>query len=425
MAQITLNNSATGETMLSEWWQTVRDNLDLLEETVNAIESDNIASGAVTTDKLAASSVTTAKLVASAVTAVKIAASAVTAEKIAASAVTSAKIADGAVTEAKIASEAVTTSNLAASAVTEDKIAAGAVTSTKIGDHAVNFRCMDEDAAMLCYTDNSRVDENGAVDGGSGIYRITSSDYFSDTLGYSSGTLMVLFDTDSVQQIFFPALDSEEQCAAGVRRYIFMRRYSNNNAELCTAWERIILVSADDDVALASDLSVLSTALDSKANVSDFNVYGYAGIDEIAADVQASVNGMSVSGTEITYTKNDGTSDSINTQDTTYDVATSDADGLMSARDKTQFDTNIPRVEEIHDAIVAQGYADGANDGGTEGVALFFADICSTLADLTSRVTALESGTSTSSGTSTASLEYGLSVSSEEPETGNWGQVEE
>lgn len=52
------------------------------------------------------------------------------------------------------------------------------------------------------------------------------------------------------------------------------------------------------------------------------------------------VTGLSVSGRTITYTKKDGTSGTITTQDTntTYSVATQYVDGLMSASDKRKLD---------------------------------------------------------------------------------------
>ena len=48
------------------------------------------------------------------------------------------------------------------------------------------------------------------------------------------------------------------------------------------------------------------------------------------------IKGLSVSGRTITYTKGDGTTGSINTQDTTYGLATASANGLLSAADFTK-----------------------------------------------------------------------------------------
>ena len=46
------------------------------------------------------------------------------------------------------------------------------------------------------------------------------------------------------------------------------------------------------------------------------------------------INGLSISGKTITYTKGNGTTGTLTTQDTTYSVATQSNNGLMSAADK-------------------------------------------------------------------------------------------
>ena len=50
------------------------------------------------------------------------------------------------------------------------------------------------------------------------------------------------------------------------------------------------------------------------------------------------IKGLSVSGKTITYTKGDGTTGTITTQDTTYSAATQSANGLMSVTDKKKLD---------------------------------------------------------------------------------------
>lgn len=54
------------------------------------------------------------------------------------------------------------------------------------------------------------------------------------------------------------------------------------------------------------------------------------------ADIKAAVVGLSISGRTITWTKADGTTGTLTTQDTTYSNATTSAAGLMSAADKTK-----------------------------------------------------------------------------------------
>ena len=48
------------------------------------------------------------------------------------------------------------------------------------------------------------------------------------------------------------------------------------------------------------------------------------------------IKSLSANGTTITYTKGDGSTGTIKTQDTTYKNATVSASGLMSAADKKQ-----------------------------------------------------------------------------------------
>ena len=112
-----------------------------------AIDSAELASGAVTSAKIADSNVTTAKINNAAVTTAKIADANVTTAKLANDAVTSAKIADGtivagdiagnAVTTAKILDANVTTAKIADANVTTDKIANDAVTQAKMANNSV------------------------------------------------------------------------------------------------------------------------------------------------------------------------------------------------------------------------------------------------------------------------------------------------
>lgn len=74
------------------------------------------------------------------------------------------------------------------------------------------------------------------------------------------------------------------------------------------------------------------------------------------------VSGLSVSGKTITYTKGDGTSGTITTQDTntTYNPATTSANGLMSSTDKAKLDA----ITESADAVsVTQKLTSGTEIG--------------------------------------------------------------
>ena len=58
--------------------------------------------------------------------------------------------------------------------------------------------------------------------------------------------------------------------------------------------------------------------------------------DKNGKDLTSYVSGMSIAGKVITFTKGDGTEDTLTTQDTTYNNATTSDDGLMSSEDKTK-----------------------------------------------------------------------------------------
>lgn len=61
--------------------------------------------------------------------------------------------------------------------------------------------------------------------------------------------------------------------------------------------------------------------------------------EDIRTEVDGSVNNLTVSGSVVTFTKNDGTSGTITTQDTRYNPATPTSTGLMSDTDKAKLDT--------------------------------------------------------------------------------------
>ena len=61
--------------------------------------------------------------------------------------------------------------------------------------------------------------------------------------------------------------------------------------------------------------------------------------DKNGKDLTSYVSGMSIAGKVITFTKGDGTEDTLTTQDTTYVAATGSDAGLMSAADKAKLDT--------------------------------------------------------------------------------------
>ena len=76
-------------------------------------------------------------------------------------------------------------------------------------------------------------------------------------------------------------------------------------------------------------------------------------------DIKAAVVGLSISGRTITWTKADGTTGTLTTQDTTYSNATTSAAGLMSAEDKTKLN-GIAAGAQVNSVTGVKGGAESA-----------------------------------------------------------------
>ena len=107
------------------------------------------------------------------------------------------------------------------------------------------------------------------------------------------------------------------------------------------------------------------------AEISKFN--GYDLKDAAAREsLKSCIKALSVSGRTITYTKTDGTTGTITTQDTntTYNVVTSTINGLMSAVDKNTFDTMKDQMKSAlrvasKSTRASNGYMNLTNTSGT------------------------------------------------------------
>ena len=80
-------------------------------------------------------------------------------------------------------------------------------------------------------------------------------------------------------------------------------------------------------------------------------------IRKFFTDIKAAVVGLSISGRTITYTKADGTTGTLTTQDTTYSNATTSAAGLMSAADKTKLN-GIAAGAQVNSVTGVKGNAE-------------------------------------------------------------------
>ena len=80
-------------------------------------------------------------------------------------------------------------------------------------------------------------------------------------------------------------------------------------------------------------------------------------IRKFFTDIKAAVTGLTISGRTITYTKADGTTGTLTTQDTTYSNATTSAAGLMSAEDKTKLN-GIAAGAQVNSVTGVKGNAE-------------------------------------------------------------------
>lgn len=80
-------------------------------------------------------------------------------------------------------------------------------------------------------------------------------------------------------------------------------------------------------------------------------------IRKFFTDIKAAVTGLTISGRTITWTKADGTTGTLTTQDTTYSNATTSAAGLMSAEDKTKLN-GIAAGAQVNSVTGVKGNAE-------------------------------------------------------------------
>ena len=113
---------------------------------------------------------------------------------------------------------------------------------------------------------------------------------------------------------------------------------SSTNTTYSGAGSSLGLVKSGGDVTISS--GVITVNDDSHNHVISNIDNLQTTLDSINTELDGSIKGLSVSGKVITYTKNDGTTGTITTQDTntTYSAATTSTAGLMSASDKSKLD---------------------------------------------------------------------------------------
>ena len=133
---------------------------------------------------------------------------------------------------------------------------------------------------------------------------------------------------------------------------------------------RLVLNTRDDAdcvIAFANKGTIIST-IDNSGNFSGKAATATKATQDSAGQQinTTYIKGLSVSGKTITYTKGDGTTGTITTQDTntTYSAATTSAAGLMSAADKTKLDgiaTSANNYSHPNSGATAGSYGPSAN----------------------------------------------------------------
>lgn len=113
-------------------------------------------------------------------------------------------------------------------------------------------------------------------------------------------------------------------------------------------------------------------------------------IRKFFTDIKAAVVGLSISGRTITWTKADGTTGTLTTQDTTYSAATTSKAGLMSAADKTKLN-GIAAGAQVNSVTGVKGNAESTYRTGQ--VNLTPANIGAAAASHNHAASAITSGT--------------------------------
>ena len=119
---------------------------------------------------------------------------------------------------------------------------------------------------------------------------------------------------------------------------------------------KIDKVGGDLSDTVAASATASSAAYPIPAAGDSFNVI-LGKIRKFFTDIKAAVTGLTISGRTITWTKADGTTGTLTTQDTTYSAATQSANGLMTAADKKKLD-GIAAGAQVNSVTGVKGNAE-------------------------------------------------------------------
>lgn len=189
------------------------------------------------------------------------------------------------------------------------------------------------------------------------IFTTDTKRIYIDISDVASGRLLVSADsfinvtlgTDKRKLTFTKADGTAEEVTIVIDIDNELDEYSMNpiqNAAVASKINEILELIADDKEDLQNKYNALDLLIEQNAgNISkhDQAIEGInSSIEELQSDISTNYDeaivALSAKGRTVTYVKGDGSIHSFETQDTdtTYDVATSSRDGLMSAADKAK-----------------------------------------------------------------------------------------
>lgn len=163
-------------------------------------------------------------------------------------------------------------------------------------------------------------------DGSTGT--ITTQDNNTDTKNTAGST-------DSSSKLFIIGATSQ---ASNPQTYSHDTAYIGTDGKLYSGG-KVVIASGDKATSASSADSATKATQDASGNV----------ITSTYETKANAITGLSVSGKTITYTKGNGTTGTITTQDTntTYSVATTSANGLMSSSDKSKLDAITANADAV------------------------------------------------------------------------------
>ena len=211
------------------------------------------------------------------------------------------------------------------------------------------------------------------------------------TIKFKNGQLDKLLATDGTAPAYQEGTlyfaDNSGNTTGSGRIYLDTKDSSNNNVRILVGAGDALLTTGATQATTSQTVYLIGAqtananhaqTLASRIKVIGTTIYGTAENatkDSAGQQINTTyIKGLSVSGQTITYTKGDGTTGTITTQDTntTYGVATTSANGLMSSSDKSKLNGIATGAEVNQNAFsnVIVGSTTIAADAKTDSLTL-------------------------------------------------------